>query len=690
MEKGYSTYWRRLGRIEQSFLIAFVFYLILRFSGVAPTTQTLIGLAAFLLALLALFRLARRAMKEAIWRLRNRLIVAYVFIAVVPIVLILTLAGIAGWVVIGQMAVYLVNTELKHRETSLLRPAEALAHTPPGRDPEAALNRLAMMVQNGFPSFQLLMTGKGDLGPPEEAPAPQPGSAMQPPPGSPPRAGFRPRPGFRGRSGPPGPGRGRVERLVVKRQGDELRYPQNSTLPAPPASLRPGSGLVIKRDNGQEGLFAFAHVVVNGDEVTVLAPVTSDLLDNLVPGLGDVAFAPLMGHPRESHVPPAQNVFDFKLGGFYPMDVADWDNPSHPRHLVLLVNTRVSAVLGTVFQKLDWAELALGVFVVVSIIFLLVELVSLIAGIQLSRTITGAVHELYEGTQHVKEGDFGYRIPVKGSDQLAELSSSFNTMTENLGRLIVVAKEKERLESELAIAREVQNQLFPKDVPYTKTLELKGVCNPARMVSGDYYDFMSLSESSLAFAIGDVAGKGISAALLMATIQSTMRMQLSVPSNGKPAHYSTAQLVSTLNKQLYATTSPEKYATFYFALYEESTHSLTYTNAGHLSPMLLRGGNFQMMDSTGTVVGAFPIARYEERTVPLERGDILVAYTDGIVEPENAYGEMFGEDRLKDFVAKYSGADSSEIIARTMEAVIDWTGSTELQDDMTMVVARRI
>ena len=122
------------------------------------------------------------------------------------------------------------------------------------------------------------------------------------------------------------------------------------------------------------------------------------------------------------------------------------------------------------------------------------------------------MHELYEGTQHVKEGDFGYRVPVKGSDQLAELTSSFNTMTENLSRLIVVAKEKERLESELEIAREVQSNLFPKNAPSAKNLELRGLCQPARVVSGDYYDFMALQQT-LGFAIGDVAGKGISAAL---------------------------------------------------------------------------------------------------------------------------------------------------------------------------------
>jgi sigma-B regulation protein RsbU (phosphoserine phosphatase) len=322
------------------------------------------------------------------------------------------------------------------------------------------------------------------------------------------------------------------------------------------------------------------------------------------------------------------------------------------------------------------------------VLFLLVEAASLWAGIRVTRSMTGAVHEIYEGTRRVKEGDFSYRIPVKGNDQLAEMGASFNTMTENLGQLIVVAKEKERLQSELEIASEVQNQLFPKDVPSAKTLQLKGVCKPARMVSGDYYDFMTLPGSELAFAIGDVAGKGISAALLMATIQSTMRTQLSATNNGDVLHFSAAKLVAQLNKQLYANTTPEKYATFFFAIYDEARKSLTYTNAGHLSPMLVRNGEFTDLKPSGTVVGAFPFAKYEERTVELEQGDIVVAYTDGIVEPENPYGEMFGEDRLKDYILRYGRTDSSEIIARTMDAVIQWTGSDELSDDMTMIVAR--
>jgi sigma-B regulation protein RsbU (phosphoserine phosphatase) len=629
MRKG-PDFWRQLGGIEKALLIAVALYAILLATGIAPTWQSLLGLASIILGLLSLFRLARLAMRSAIWRLRNRLIAAYLFIAVVPIVLILTLVGFAGDAVIGQMAIYLVNTELNHREEALGRQAEALARVPAG-DPDRAIGRAAMMVRSAFPDFQLLVTG------PDRT----------------------------------------------------MRFPSDAVLTQPPAQWHRAHGLILRKEGDEDRLYAWAHAR-DQEEVTILAPITAEFLANLVPGLGDVNFVPLMRPPQKSHVPDARNAFDFKIRGYYLTSVDRWESPDKHREPFLLVDTRISAVLGTVFQKLDWAETALGLFVAVAVLFLVVELVSLFAGVQLSRSITGAVHELYEGTQHVKDGDFAYRIPVKGKDQLAELTGSFNTMTENLGRLIVVAKEKERLESELAIAREVQNQLFPKNVPFTRTLELTGVCNPARMVSGDYYDFMSLSDSSLAFAIGDVAGKGISAALLMATIQSTMRTQLSTVNGSGPAHPSTAKLVANLNRQLYATTAPEKYATFYFALYDDSTHTLTYTNAGHLAPILLRGNTVSTLDSTGTVVGAFPIARYGEKTVEMQQGDTLVAYTDGIIEPENAYGEMFGEERLQELLVKHARTDSTEIIARTMEAVNQWTGSSELQDDMTMVVARRL
>jgi sigma-B regulation protein RsbU (phosphoserine phosphatase) len=645
MRKGVLSYWRRLGRIGQAFLFALALFLLARFLRAGLNTQIVAGFLVTFLGLATAYRLARGVARRAIWRLRNRLIVAYLFIAVVPIVLILALVGFAGREIIGQVAVYLVDTELARREAGLQREVAGLVQRPPD-DPEGYIQRF-MQNRNQLPNTELTMTG-----------------------------------------------------------AKEARFPADSRLQLPDTWESGGeqrlSGLIVKRESGQPRLYVWAVAVHAGNRAIAMAPVTHEFLAGLVPKLGDVNYAPVMGHIQTSRVPPPVNFFDFRISGWlFPVTVPTWESPEDFYEETFTVDTRLSAVLGIVFgqkntgfdRKQSWGDIVLGAFIAISIMFLLLESISLVAGVQLSRSITGAVHEMYEGTQHVKEGDFSYRVPVKGSDQLADLTTSFNNMTANLGRLIVVAKEKERLESELAIAREVQDQLFPKDVPFTKTLELKGVCHPARMVSGDYYDFMSLPRDSLAFAIGDVAGKGISAALLMATIQSTMRSQLDTATascNGNYIQPSTAFLVANLNRQLYATTAPEKYATFYFAMYDESQHALTYTNAGHLSPMLVRDGRVSLLEPTGTVVGAFPFAVYEEKIVTLEHGDMLVAYTDGLVEPENAYGEMYGEERLQELLLKYNRTDSSEIIARAMEAVVQWTGSSELQDDMTMVVARRV
>jgi sigma-B regulation protein RsbU (phosphoserine phosphatase) len=187
----------------------------------------------------------------------------------------------------------------------------------------------------------------------------------------------------------------------------------------------------------------------------------------------------------------------------------------------------------------------------------------------------------------------------------------------------------------------------------------------------------------------------------MASIQSAMRTQLTA---GVPMHaaaapggnghtrelLSAAELVSQLNQQVCANTAPEKFATFYFGLYDDESRMLTYTNAGHLPPILMRDGRAERLEVTGTVVGAFPFARYEEKTVQLQAGDLLVAFTDGIVEPENEYGEAFGEEKLIDLLLRYEQRESEEIMARIMETVEQWTGSSELSDDMTLLVARGV
>jgi sigma-B regulation protein RsbU (phosphoserine phosphatase) len=327
--------------------------------------------------------------------------------------------------------------------------------------------------------------------------------------------------------------------------------------------------------------------------------------------------------------------------------------------------------------------------------FLIVEAFSFWIGISLTRTIMVAVDALHEGTQRVMRGDLTHRIAVHGNDQLAELSRSFNRMTENLGQLLEGEKERQRLRAELEIAREVQSQLHPKPIQGLGSLRLDSVCEAARMVSGDYYDYQKISENQLALAIGDVAGKGISAALLMATLQSSMRSQLrqwtEAIKAGRGDGFSASRLISNLNQQVYASTAPEKFATFFFSLYDDGTSQLTYVNAGHLPPILVRRGQASTLDTNGMVVGAFPFASYNESRLELQRGDLLVLYTDGITEPENEYGEDFGEQRLRELLVDNADRDGAEITAEVMDAVRRWTAfPDELQDDMTLLVLRKL
>jgi len=650
MRERLTSLYRKLGRVEKTFLVLLLLTFVLTYAKAAPSLVLVVLFATWISGLVVAMRLARRWIRKLIWRLRNRLIVAYLFIAMVPIALILALAAVSTYGLAGQIASYLVNSELDRRTSILRNVAVGIAQTTPERRPEG-IARAEDIASHMFPANEVL----------------------------------------------------------VRTSAGSYRHPSSAAITAPPEGWPDANGIVIKGGL----LYSWAHVKWGGTEVVIMAPLSQEFLSDLVPGLGavDLSLPDRLGSgvdqpaSRPAMIPPKSTFMDIQVRWGAPVPVAYWETPDKgDMKGFLLVRTRLSAVLGILYgnnlivRDVQYGAAVLVFFLIIVILFLIVELVSLVIGLSITRTITSAVHELYVGTRRVKEGDFSHRIPVRGGDQLAELGTSFNTMTGNLEKLIVVAKEKERLESELEIAREVQSQLFPKDVPGLKTLSITGVCNPARVVSGDYYDFIPLADSSMAFAIGDVAGKGISAALLMAAIQSTMRMQLTAGypmaaaagNGGVKQHLSTAAMVSRLNKQLYANTSPEKYATFYFALYDDRSNTLTYTNAGHLPPILLRKGVPELLHVNGTVVGAFPFSSYEEEQIQLASGDVLVAYTDGIIEPENVYGEMFGERRLMDLLAKNSHMESHEIIARVMEAVGQWTGVTaELQDDMTMLVARR-
>ena len=636
----------KIGRVERVFAVLLAVYLVASYFG-APGLllfQLVIACLGFWVAL----RLARSMVRQMLWRLRNRLIVAYFFIAVVPIILITALVGLGTVLVGGQLSIYLITSELERRTNSLRSSVEFLARNTRGRG-EWSTN-LAPFLETRYPGV----------------------------------------------------------RIVVEDEQNWV-WPPGATVEPPPTGWPDTSGLVIR----DKLLYGWAHVTREGRSVTALFPITREYLGSMAPDIGESAVLLLeesrsvlhpgsanAANPSRNRLPPAVNMFDFQIWWGAPLSLAVWDKPGQTQIDVwFTMRTRPSAVLRTVFtQKVDFAnELIPSLFFGVAILFLIAELIAFVIGLSLTRTITGAVHEIYEGTMHVRHGDFSHRIPIRGKDQLTELATSFNEMTHNVQRLLAIEKERERLQAELEIAREVQNQLYPRTVLQVPSLSLTAVCDPARMVSGDYYDYQQLQNEKVAIAIGDVAGKGISAALLMATVQSSFRTQLrgsmevaaAAGQATSKVSVSTSTVVSHLNQQLYADTSPEKYATFLLGVYDEPSSTLTYTNAGHLPPILIHGGEATRLEVNGMVVGAFPFAQYDESQVSLTPGDLLVFFTDGVSEPENEYGEMFGEERLIDLVLKNAHLEDSEIIRLVSQAVRQWTGAGELQDDMTLLLVRR-
>jgi len=240
---------------------------------------------------------------------------------------------------------------------------------------------------------------------------------------------------------------------------------------------------------------------------------------------------------------------------------------------------------------------------------------------------------------------------------------------------------RERINREIEIAREVQERLFPQDLPDVEGLDYAGLCRPASGVGGDYYDFLLLPDGKLGIAIGDVSGKGIPAALLMASLRASLRGQAI---QGAP---SLADLMNNLNKLVYESSSSNRYATFFYANYDPASHSLTYVNWGHNPPLVFRtSGAMERLDTGGPVIGLLPMSFYQQAIVTMEPGDVLVAFTDGVSEAMNADQQEWGEDRLIDCVRQCSGLFAQETIRRIIDATDAFAAGARQHDDMTIVV----
>jgi sigma-B regulation protein RsbU (phosphoserine phosphatase) len=364
-----------------------------------------------------------------------------------------------------------------------------------------------------------------------------------------------------------------------------------------------------------------------------------------------------------------------------------------------------------------WWQLLYGI----AAVFLMLELLALLSAGWMTRAVTGTVHKLYRATESVKRGDFSHRIRTRSRDQLGELALAFNDMSANIEALLAERVGHERLKREIEIAHEVQAQLFPRSTPALDTATIAGECRAALGVAGDYYDFVEVAPGLVALTLGDVSGKGLSASLVMSNLQATLRAQVSIIAErlrvasqvtvqaqpvagdgvgaqafelpcgvtGTDDGCLVSKMTEGINEQLCRSTDADRFATLFLALYDDRARSLRYTNAGHNAPLLVRAdGTVERLWTGGTVLGAFDGVPFEEGQIELSDGDLLIVYSDGITEAQNATGEEYSEQRLADLAAAHRAETVENIRTRIFESVESWTGGTDRGDDQTLVILK--
>jgi phosphoserine phosphatase RsbU/P len=669
--------------------------------------QVLVGIALAATAIPLAVRIVRRRM---LWSLRNKLVVTYLLIGLAPVVLFVTLVMISAYVAAGQFAIHLADLRIQEELAQLS--GESIHR----------IDRIAQLLETKAITTETIRRAQQD---------------------------------------------GEVDSPHLRLRGESSIYLNNAPaapglaqgkvplgLPPWASDLRGGqfSGLVL--DGGDLYLTIVDQRRLNDGRMLSLVSsqiVDSKVMEMVARGLGRAQFIAERVSENEAEVTPRSaaasriedrirrrrentiaggmqappvNLADIQVSFVSTVDVLDWGTGE--RGSVLIgVRSRPSQLYNQLFGaslRSRFTNAYRFGLIALCVLFALIELLALVMAIRLSRTMTASVSDLYDATQKIDQGDFNHRIGVTRQDQLAELSRSFNNMTGSLQRLLEEQKEKERLQNELLIAQEVQANLFPRKIASLPSLELHGVCRPARSVSGDYYDFLvfhesahdghaSRQETGVGIAIGDISGKGISAALLMATLHSAVRAyrfasEELVFSESQVAgllatrddrggdcdelFQSPGRILSLLNRHLYRSTQPEKYATLFLAHYDTGSAMLTYSNAGQLPPLVLGSdGSVRRLDRGGTVVGLMDGMRYEEDRFQMRSGDILVGYSDGVTEPENDFGE-FGEERLMEVVRRYRDQPLHVISSQVMQALDAWIGAEEQPDDITLVLARQV
>ncbi len=662
---------------------------VLEVIGTAGTLALLVGLLYFVGRLIALAR------RRLLWRVRRKLILSYIFVGLVPVLLIIVFFLLCGLLLFGTVSQFIIDARLRTAVEQAQFLARAVAmeadRLHQDDDPAAFLERKQRLLQERYPDASLVLVPVGRVCP-SEAQTPS-SSRLQParpivagpwlhldPPTTVPQ--WVPCEGFAG-----------LIAYAVDRSGASAGRTSTRTTylgvraAALPDGRDPRFAVVLDFPINERAMLRLRQdtgVALKGIAASAIGPAPQRARST-------ARVLPLSSEGDADRLEPPWFVFT---------DYSDWATGTRGTATLSLgmalsdIYARLtppSRVAGNTPLGTGLSQGLVLVVVAVGVLFLIIQFMALVVGLALARSITGSVHELFVGTERVQLGDFSHRIEVQARDQLGELADSFNTMTGRLTQLLAEMAEKKRLEEELRIAREIQMSLLPQGQIRIPGLQMTANCTPAREVGGDYYDFLPLDEHRTGILIADVSGKGTSAALYMAELKGLM-LSLS------QIHRSPRDLMLAANRIIAANLDSRSFITMTYAVLDLESHTMTYARAGH-TPLLhlpARGPDWRtrVLVPSGMVLG-LKIDKgekfeqvLEEATIPLEPGDLFVLFTDGITEAMDASEELFGEDRLCALVEEHADLPFEELRERILREVRAFAGEPGPHDDMTLILLR--
>lgn len=732
-------------RLAMAAGLAFSLWLLVRNNSLlhgAPLIRSAFGAATFILVCLTLAYYGLKALRwlkrRLLWRVRRRLVITYLFVGLTPIVLLLMLGLLSAFGGSGQAMARIITAQLNTtgRQTQIgaRTLAEGFSRLPPGvadAGVQSWLDERTALIQSLLPGARVALWRAAAEG--EEArsvghnrPAnfvSESRDEMMPPIGRDETPTGAPLPEWL---------RGREEWSGV------------AFTPAADESEPFVSASVRALARGQSGGRPFA--------VLLIVPISRAFIEQYRAATG-IYLRPFFMNPEPGRRASQAAVRAAHSNGRSETQITTSDEEGFERRTEELVRkdqlgeqldgTKYPVILSTTNWSngesrenigflFDWSWAVVGqqfwggsltgetwrkALTWTGVVFLVLELLALLAAAWMTRAVTGTVHKLYRATEFIKRGDFSHRVRVRSRDQLGELAVSFNDMAANIESLLHERVERERLEREVEIAAEVQAQLFPRSTPDLQTVHISADCRAARGVAGDYYDYIEIAPGLVALALGDVSGKGVSAALVMSNLQAALRAQTTITaerlstaeravavsaatSSGAGqllAHVvadarldgAVSRMTANINGQLCRSTDANRFATLFLAIYEERTRTLRYTNAGHNAPLLVRSdGTVERLVRGGVMVGAFDWATYEESSVKLRKDDLLLIFSDGITEAESADGLEYGEERLTEFAVKHRRISAVELQRAVFDEIDRWSGTRERNDDQTLVIVK--